>query len=132
MLVWIKINGTNVFVYIDTIWHEVWNIETRDEPTNCSYTRKRVYSMEPKQSTVNKNPPWPGAEWVTMDNSFKGKTCAFAMPVTSLTMSNVTCSDFLHTRNKFYITNGIFKLFRDENTSEIKEYIKELGLYDTT
>ena len=54
---------------------------------------------------------------------------AFHNPFT-VTYDLIECSDFTHIRNKFYTTTDVHTLFRGVDFSKIREYLKELGLYD--
>ena len=40
----------------------------------------------------------------------------------------VDCSDFTHTRNKYYTTTDVHTLFREVDSSKITEYLKEIKL----
>ena len=126
-----------VDTYICTAWQALWNDETRN----------KLYEIRPnlKESLCNTTQPLYrkqetvmtrlriGHTWITHSYLLKKEDQPFCHACDNpFTVKHilVECSDFTHTRNKYYTTTDVHTLFREVNSSKIIEFLKEIKLFD--
>ena len=126
-----------VDTYICTAWQALWNDQTRN----------KLYEIRPnlKESLCNTTQPLYrkqetvmtrlriGHTWITHSYLLKKEDQPFCHACDNpFTVKHilVECSDFTHTRNKYYTTTDVHTLFREADSSKITEYLKEIKLFD--
>ena len=121
--------------YLNYTWQNDWDEEIgnklheilpnlKENLPNRTSTNRR---QETKMSRLR-----IGHTWLTHCYLLKNEDQPFCYACDSpLTVKHILieCSDFLHTREKYYKVTNLHALFREVNPSHIIEYLKEIGIY---